>query len=129
MHFLVNYFCVHMLGCSTSQHKHFLKKEVQTDDLLVLHGEEVQVQLLMIRWTLQQNFKDNTFYRELSMYMYTCSWYCERCTNPFHDESQASVVCDCCLNWHHFSFAICSLMQQPCACVLVLWVCHMSVDS
>ena len=29
-------------------------------------------------------------------------WYCERCTNPIHDESQVSVVCDCCINWHHF---------------------------
>ena len=33
-----------MLGCSTSQHKHFAEKEVQTDDLPILHGEEVQVQ-------------------------------------------------------------------------------------
>ena len=24
-------------------------------------------------------------------------WYCERCTNPIHDESQVSVVCDCCV--------------------------------
>ena len=33
-----------MLGCSTFQHKHFAEKEVQTDDLPILHGEEVQVQ-------------------------------------------------------------------------------------
>ena len=25
-------------------------------------------------------------------------WCCERCTNPIHDESQASVVCDCWVN-------------------------------
>ena len=47
-----------MLGCSTSQHKHFPEKQVQTDDFPILHGEEVQI----VR-----------FYRELSMYMYTCS--------------------------------------------------------
>ena len=33
-----------MLGCSTFQYKHFTEKEVQTDDLPILHGEEVQVQ-------------------------------------------------------------------------------------
>ena len=33
-----------MLDCSTSQHKHFAEKEVQTDDLTILHREEVQVQ-------------------------------------------------------------------------------------
>ena len=47
MHLLVNYFCVHMLGCSTSQHiKHFAEKEVQTDDLPILHGEDMQVQFI-----------------------------------------------------------------------------------
>ena len=30
-------------------------------------------------------------------------WYCERCTNPVHNESQASGVCDCWLNWFHIS--------------------------
>ena len=44
MHLLVNYCCVHMLGFSTSQHKHFAEKEVQTGDLPILHEEEVQVQ-------------------------------------------------------------------------------------
>ena len=33
-----------MLGCSTFKQKHFAEKEVQTDDLPILHGEEVQVQ-------------------------------------------------------------------------------------
>ena len=33
-----------MLSCSTSQHERFPEKEVQTDDLPILHGEEVQVQ-------------------------------------------------------------------------------------
>ena len=46
MHLLVNYCCVHMLGCSTVQHKHFAKKEVQTYELPILHGEEVQVQFV-----------------------------------------------------------------------------------
>ena len=46
MHLHVNYRCVHMLGCSTFQHKHFAEKEVQTDDLPILHGEEVQVQFV-----------------------------------------------------------------------------------
>ena len=29
-------------------------------------------------------------------------WYCERFTNLIHNESQASVVCDYWVNWHHF---------------------------
>ena len=37
-------------------------------------------------------------------------WYCERCTNPVHDESQASGVCDCWLNWFHFP---CLDMKNP----------------
>ena len=46
MQLLVNYCCVHMLGCSTFQHKHFAKKVVQTYELPILHGEEVQVQFV-----------------------------------------------------------------------------------
>ena len=41
MHLIVNYFCVDMLGCSTSEQK---EKEVQTVDLTFLHGKEVQIQ-------------------------------------------------------------------------------------
>ena len=37
-------------------------------------------------------------------------WYCERCTNLIYDESKASVICDCYLNWYHFS---CLDMNNP----------------
>ena len=37
MHLLVNYFCVQMLGCSTSQHKHFAEKGVQLSQPFLLH--------------------------------------------------------------------------------------------
>ena len=37
-------------------------------------------------------------------------WYCVRCTNPIHDESQASVVCVYCLNWYDFT---CLDMKNP----------------
>ena len=50
-------------------------------------------------------------------------WYCERCTNPIHDESQASVVCDCCLNWYHFS---CLDMKNPPKSKL--WFCRKCYD-
>ena len=30
-------------------------------------------------------------------------YYCGRCTNPISDETQSSIVCECCLNWYHFS--------------------------
>ena len=50
-------------------------------------------------------------------------WYCERCTNPIHDESQASVVCDYCLNWYHFS---CLDMKNPPKSKL--WFCRKCYD-
>ena len=37
-------YCVRILGCSTSHHIHFDKKEVQTDDLGILYGVEMHFQ-------------------------------------------------------------------------------------
>ena len=60
-----------MLGWSNSQHKHFAEKKVQTDDLLIYMERKCRFSPLMILWTLQHEIV--SFYRDLSMYMYTCS--------------------------------------------------------
>ena len=46
-------------------------------------------------------------------------WYCGRCTNPISDESESSVVCDCCLSWYHFKCL--NLKQSPKS---KLWFCQ-----
>ena len=50
-------------------------------------------------------------------------WYCERCTNPILDESGASGVCDCWLNWFHIS---CLDMKNPSKSKL--WFCRKYYD-
>ncbi len=38
-------------------------------------------------------------------------WYCGSCTNPILDETESSIVCDCCLMWIHFECL--NLLQSP----------------
>lgn len=37
-------------------------------------------------------------------------YYCGRCTRPIKDDTQSSIVCDCCLRWYHFQ---CLSLKQP----------------
>ena len=30
-------------------------------------------------------------------------WYCGRCMLPIRDYIESSIICDCCLNWFHFT--------------------------
>ena len=51
-------------------------------------------------------------------------WYCGRCTNPISDQTQSSVVCDCCLSWYHFDCL--NLKQSPKS---KMWFCSSCYDD
>ena len=46
-------------------------------------------------------------------------WYCGRCTRPISDDTQSSLVCECCLGWFHFQ---CLGINQPPKAKL--WFCR-----
>ena len=46
-------------------------------------------------------------------------WYCGRCTSPISDDTQSSLVCECCLGW--FCFQCLGIKQPPKAKV---WFCR-----
>ena len=46
-------------------------------------------------------------------------WYCGRCTRPISDDTQSSLVCECCLGWFHFQ---CLIIKQPPKAKL--WFCR-----
>ena len=46
-------------------------------------------------------------------------WYCGRCTRPIPDDTQSSMVCECCLGWFHFE---CLGIKQPPKAML--WFCR-----
>ena len=53
-------------------------------------------------------------------------YYCGRCTNPISDETQSSIVCECCLNWYHFSCL--NMKQSPKAKVWFCRFCYSEVS-
>ena len=77
MHY-IHILCNHVL-ISNNCHQKF-EKEVDTAVKILQSGCLVSTALMSIVDILKEN----------------PIWYCERCTNPIHDESQASFVCDCC---------------------------------
>ena len=55
----------------------------------------------------------------LVYYSISFSFYCDRCTRPISDDTQSSLVCECCLGWFHFQ---CLGIKQPPKAKL--WFCR-----
>lgn len=51
-------------------------------------------------------------------------YYCGRCTCPIYDDTQSSLLCDCCLTWYHFKCL--NLKHPPKA---KTWVCRNCYDT